>query len=98
MLRGGIIFKYEVHFSEPEERLKTHKLFLSSITTTYSALSVSSLRSSGECHAGTSSLHHYDRYGKGRGIGTDLNDCNDRKFCAGKEFRNMVYKIVGKNG
>ena len=62
---------------------------------------VFTLRSSGECHAGSSSLHHYDRYGKGRCkdcIGTDFNDCNDRKFCAGKKIRNMVYKIVGKNG
>jgi len=51
----------------------------------------------GECHAGISSSHHYDRHGQGRCkdcIGTDKNDCNERKFCAGKAWRNMVYRIV----
>lgn len=51
----------------------------------------------GECHAGSSSSHHYYRHGKGRCkecIGTDRNDCNGRKFCAGRALRNMVYKIV----
>ena len=56
---------------------------------------------SGECHAGSSSSHRYYRYGKGRCkdcIGTDRNDCNGRKFCAGQARRNMVYKIVGELG
>lgn len=51
----------------------------------------------GECHAGMSSSDHYDRHGQARGkdcIGTDKNDCNERKFCAGKAWRNMVYRIV----
>ncbi|XP_073246804.1 uncharacterized protein [Porites lutea] len=51
----------------------------------------------GECHAGSSSSHRYYRHGKGRCkdcIGTDRNDCNERKFCAGQARRNMVYKIV----
>ena len=56
---------------------------------------------SGECHAGSSSSHRYYRHGKGRCkdcIGTDRNDCNGRKFCAGQARRNMVYKIVGELG
>ena len=56
---------------------------------------------SGECHAGSTSSHRYYRHGKGRYkdcIGTDLNDCNGRKFCAGQALRNMVYKIVGELG
>ncbi|KAJ7390935.1 Ankyrin repeat and SAM domain-containing protein 6 [Desmophyllum pertusum] len=51
----------------------------------------------GECHAGFSSSHQYDMHGSARRkdcIGTDRNDCNERKFCAGKQWRNMVYKIV----
>ena len=55
----------------------------------------------GECHAGISSTHHYDRHGHARCkdcIGIDKNDCNHRKFCAGKAWRNMVYRIVGWYG
>lgn len=58
-----------------------------------------SLISAGECHAGFSSSHQYDMHGSARRkdcIGTDRNDCNERKFCAGKQWRNMVYKIVGR--
>ena len=59
------------------------------------------ISNSGECHAGSSSSHRYYRHGKGRCkdcIGTDRNDCNERKFCAGQARRNMVYKIVGELG
>ncbi|XP_022782392.1 uncharacterized protein LOC111323329 isoform X2 [Stylophora pistillata] len=51
----------------------------------------------GECYAGSSSSDQYDRHGPGKCkdcLGTDMNDCNGRKFCAGKEWRNMVYKTV----
>ncbi|XP_058946050.2 uncharacterized protein [Pocillopora verrucosa] len=51
----------------------------------------------GECYAGSSSSDQYNRYGPGQCkdcVGTDMNDCNGRKFCVGKEWRNMVYKIV----
>ena len=54
----------------------------------------------GECYAGSSSSDKYDSYGPGRCkdcVGTDMNDCNGRKFCVGKEWRNMVYKIVGRH-
>ena len=54
----------------------------------------------GECYAGSSSSDKYDRYGPGQCkdcVGTDMNDCNGRKFCVGKEWRNMVYKIVGRH-
>ena len=54
----------------------------------------------GECYAGSSSSDQYNRYGPGQCkdcVGTDMNDCNGRKFCAGKEWRNMVYKIVGRH-
>ena len=52
----------------------------------------------GECHIMSP---RYYRHGKGRckdRIGTDRNDCNGRKFCAGRALRNMVYKIVGELG
>ena len=53
----------------------------------------------GECYAGKSSSDQYYRHGPGESkdcLGTDMDDCNGRKFCAGKEWHNMVYKIVGR--
>lgn len=63
------------------------------------SLQISLFTPTGECHAGISTSHHYDKHGPATCkdcIGTDLNDCNERKFCVGKADSNMVYKIVGK--
>jgi len=52
----------------------------------------------GECWAGLSNQHNYARHGKagiGDCIGDDYQPCEgDSRYCMGKQWRNMVYRIV----